>query len=153
MTWREDLAWTAGFFDGEGNSGVTTQNYPRVCVGQTERTTLDRMVKVLGVGKVYGPYAKNRDGWSDMYMYIAQGWEQSQAVAAMLWPFLSEPKKAQFTRTLTSCTKTTVGRCRAKLHNIEQVGRIDNRCAACYRAKHPNTNLVATFDKNGRVAP
>ena len=147
MTWREELAWCAGFYDGEGNSGLTTQKYPRISVGQTEITTLERFHIATGVGKIYGPYVRRKDHWSPIYMYIAKGSEEVQAVAAMLWEFLSQPKRLQLTETLTTCKRSNIGRCKANLHTIAEVGRIDKRCAACYLIKHPYST------QTGRVAP
>lgn len=143
--WREELAWSAGFYDGEGNSGLTTQGYPRISIGQIERTTLDRFRTATNVGTIYGPYARSREEWNDIYMYIAKGFQEVQAVAVMLWPFLSEPKRAQLMETLTTCKKSNVLRCRSNLHVIDEVGRIDNRCASCYRMKHPRTKLEAAI--------
>lgn len=139
MIWREELAWCAGFYDGEGNSGLTSQGYPRLSIGQTEISTLERFQRATRTGTIYGPYEKKRPGWAAVYMYIANGSQEVQATAVMLWPFLSQPKRDQLTSTLILGKRSNIDRCRANLHRISDVGRIDNRCAACYRIKHPNT--------------
>lgn len=57
-----DIAWIAGFFDGEGSVGVrhTKKRGNRsgwfqltVTIVNTHRPSLDRIVDVLGIGKVY----------------------------------------------------------------------------------------------------
>lgn len=141
MSWREELAWCAGFYDGEGNSGLTTQSYPRLSIGQTEISTLERFQKATRVGAIYGPYKRPQQGWSSIYMYVANGSQEVQAVGAMLWEFLSQPKRDQLTNTLVLGKRTNRTRCRANLHVIDEVGRIDKRCGGCYKMKHPNTKM------------
>jgi hypothetical protein len=94
---REALAWAAGFFDGEGYAGtIMNGSAPRfaMVVTQYERTTLERFQEaVMGLGRIYtsapGPNGRVRCQWS------AQGFEGAQAVAAVLWPWLSAPKRRQ----------------------------------------------------------
>lgn len=106
--WREDLAWAAGFFDGEGTiGGYSKLEEAHICfslrVYQTERTTLERFHRaVLGIGSVVGPYfRKDRKAHhKPAYTYDVSGHRQVQAVIAMLWPFLSQPKKEQAKKAL-----------------------------------------------------
>ena len=42
MTRREDLAWVAGFLDGEGHYGKKEYDYPFIVVVQVEREPLER---------------------------------------------------------------------------------------------------------------
>ena len=54
MSEEIELAWAAGFWDGEG----CTYRSPRqwfMEVNQTEVTTLERFMAAVGVGKIYGP--------------------------------------------------------------------------------------------------
>lgn len=100
---REELAWAAGLFDGEGHSSPrygATRIYQRVDVGQKNREVLDRFAAAVGVGKVSGPHV-NAKGHI-MYRYAAYGFEKTQAIAAMLWSWLSRVKKEQFRNTLTA---------------------------------------------------
>jgi hypothetical protein len=96
---REELAWAAGFFDGEGNFRISRQNGLRMTATQTYRPHLERFkAAVSGLGFVYGPY---RHGGSDgrkrqpIYHWHASSFEHAQAAAAMLFPFLGEPKRQQ----------------------------------------------------------
>lgn len=100
---REELAWAAGFFDGEGTSFAWKQKRwkgrvaccPRLTVSQVERGPLERFNRaVAGLGNVTGPYgdtSKRRP----YFRWDIAGNEGGQAVLAMLWPFLSEPKRKQ----------------------------------------------------------
>lgn len=95
-----ELAWAAGFFDGEGcvsllKSGRHT--YPQVGISQVDRMVLDRVTEAVGFGKVYGPYKTPR---KPQYLYSVYGFEKTQALMAFLWPWLSPVKRAQFKRIL-----------------------------------------------------
>lgn len=104
---REQLAWAAGFFDGEGHIGcvktvgkvgghVNRRLHINVC--QTQEGPLERLQAVLGVGRIYGPYP-NRDsngGQRKPYrQFHIDGVEQVQHAIAALWPWLSRPKRNQ----------------------------------------------------------
>jgi hypothetical protein len=59
----EEVAWAAGFFDGEGTTGTyrdgsTTTKRCRIQISasQNDREVLDRFAMIVGVGKVGGPY-------------------------------------------------------------------------------------------------
>lgn len=102
MVNREELAWAAGFFDGEGN--VRSRNEPQtpilmVQIGQRHSAfVLHRFHKAVGVGTV-GQYTSTKRGLT--HYYRVYGFEKVQTVMAMLWPFLSEVKKAQYVGALT----------------------------------------------------
>lgn len=104
---REELAWAAGFFDGEGNVGLFPQNRGRkaclhMSVRQVRREPLDRFhAAVGGLGYVYGPHINNRGG-QDFYSYRCGGHRGVQAVMTMLWKFLSAPKREQTYKALSS---------------------------------------------------
>lgn len=102
---REELAWAAGFFDGEGCSMLQTATYKdyeypclRVSVTQSGDSALPILVRfqsaVGGIGKILGPI--QRKSYKPRWDWKAQGLEDCQAAIAMLWPFLSEVKRKQF---------------------------------------------------------
>lgn len=106
-----ELAWAAGFFDGEGcvsgglklggskgTSNYKARPYITLHCGQTDRYPLERFdAAVQHLGRFYGPYnhkgkkTYHRPWWQ----YSASTFEKVQAIVAMLWPFLSEPKREQ----------------------------------------------------------
>lgn len=100
---QTELAWAAGFFDGEG---CTTAHYgygkqrlaPRMRLTQSGEqgiVLLHRFRKALGLGKVYGPYppAKNqnlvRNYWS------VTNTDDCKRALALLLPYLSAVKRKQ----------------------------------------------------------
>lgn len=91
-----ELAWAAGFFDGEGYSARKAGKYPHIGITQKERTVLDRFAAAVGAGKVYGPYCTH----NVRFQYHLQGARAVRCVFDRLNPYLSEPKREQFERTL-----------------------------------------------------
>lgn len=94
---REELAWAAGFFDGEGTTSAfmhVNRWQIQLAVSQNNLDTLERFqAAVHGVGKIYGPYDRNRK--NPIYTYKIGGYERVQAVISMLWPWLTPHKKEQ----------------------------------------------------------
>ena len=94
---REALAWAAGLYDGEGGlyfnpsgRGLCLQ------VAQGHPGILNRFQAAVGLGKVYGPYGVNQNMW----YFRARKFETVQAIFAMLWTFLSQPKQDQIRHAL-----------------------------------------------------
>lgn len=110
-----ELAWAAGFFDGEGTTSAVRQrhhkrpdgtyryDYPAVhiLISQNHDAAVLHRFKaaVSGIGAIYGPY--DRKG-SSSWVYNAVGFERSQAVIAMLWRWLGTIKREQAKRALTT---------------------------------------------------
>lgn len=96
-----ELAWAAGFFDGEGSCGAYALaagkgRQIRLAISQNERSTLDRFQLAVGVGRVYERTTTDNTPFS----YQATSFENVQAVIALLWAFLSKPKRRQARQTL-----------------------------------------------------
>jgi hypothetical protein len=92
-TWREELAWSAGFVDGEGSFHSGTYR-PIFGCPQVDPRVLERLQSsLLGLGKIYGPY--ERVGRKPIWRFQVTGTFQVQAVVALLWEFLSEIKRDQ----------------------------------------------------------
>ncbi len=96
---REDLAWAAGFFDGEGNVGFYRNRrwgHLRLSVAQTDETILRRFnAAVGGLGRLSGPSQPTGLGKKVFWTLTFYGYEYVQAVVALLWTWLSAPKRAQ----------------------------------------------------------
>ena len=95
---REELAWAAGLFDGEGcfhfllqrRKDTSLQPLTQTRMTQVDREVLDRFQAAVGLGTVYGPYPKNSP-----WQYAAYGFEKTQAIVAKLWSWLGSQKRAQ----------------------------------------------------------
>ena len=101
-----ERAWAAGFFDGEGSVSVHCDKRPgrtpafRLEIEQADIRPLLRFKVAVGwpgnVSKRSGPRGPNR---RVLYRVFACN-EPALAIAAAIWPWLSEPKREQITRVL-----------------------------------------------------
>lgn len=101
---REELAWAAGFFDGEGStmSVDRARQYPWLTI--TQGGTLEEPPRVLvrfraavgGVGYITGPEVfEDHPHWQPRWVYRVIGFELVQAVIALQWHHLGPVKRAQ----------------------------------------------------------
>ena len=90
-----ELAWAAGFFDGEGSTSVLKAQrdkyaYVRMSVSQKQPECLERFkAAVGGYGKIYKSNTRNIHSW-DCYRK-----DQVDIVIDKLYPFLSIHKRKQ----------------------------------------------------------
>ena len=89
-----ELAWAAGFFDGEGSTSLLKAqrdkySYIRMSVSQKNPDCLHRFKNAVGKGKIYKSNTRDVHSW-DCYKH-----DEVLEVLNKLWPFLSEQKKEQ----------------------------------------------------------
>lgn len=92
-----DLAWAAGFFDGEGYIGVRRNcgyEYVSLQITQKDPRPLKRWTRIFG-GSVNGPYRRVYPLYA-----VSYGDVDSRRIIELLFPFLSEPKTEQAHRVL-----------------------------------------------------
>lgn len=107
-----ELAWAAGFFDGEGSAffgqgnrgknsaGRLTYTTLKLDVTQTELAPLERFrTAVGGIGSIYGPY-RNKTSKKDYWRFMVYGYEKYKSVMEQLWPYLGQTKRNQLERHL-----------------------------------------------------
>src|SRR5512142_973376 len=96
---RHELAWAAGFFDGEGWAGVlrqadrrTVQPHARINQADDVATpeVLIRFHAAVGVGRLGGPYRK--EGRRDLYRWEVSSRSDVATVLASLSPWLGTIK-------------------------------------------------------------
>ena len=104
---REELAWAAGFFDGEGCvcCGTRQGKYKciRLMVGQIDTRALWRMCTALGsIGTIREGKRRKPSPLQKhiVWYYWVDGFEGVQAVVAMLWPWLGPVKRQQASNAL-----------------------------------------------------
>jgi hypothetical protein len=155
-TWREELAWAAGFWDGEGSTSIVKRDNSLVAsISQVddEVESLHRFQNaVLGIGKIYGPHRQKNMNHRSFFNWHAYGGSKVQAVIAMLWPFLGNIKKEQAAKALKSASWKGEGMCQSNKHLLEKVGITSTgRCREChniakklsyYRVKDRNLALT-----------
>jgi hypothetical protein len=88
-----ELAWAAGFFDGEGGTYTSGTNLELV-LAQIEPLPLLRFAQAVGAGTINGPIPRKRPE-NDVYRYSVTGLSNIQFVLSQLWPWLGPVKRAQ----------------------------------------------------------
>jgi hypothetical protein len=107
---KTELAWSAGFFDGEGSISVVTRKASRrhyhrldtfsirLRLCQVRREPLDRFVAATGsTQRVRGPYNDRRPNAQPQFEWTADG-PAAERILGLLWPYLSPPKREQAER-------------------------------------------------------
>ena len=93
---KTEVAWAAGFFDGEGTTRLTrTRGYGSLgmSVSQVELAPLERFQRALfGLGRIRWDERGGRNG---IHVWYLTNWRDVQACLGAMWPFLCEPKRAQ----------------------------------------------------------
>lgn len=92
---RENLAWAAGIFEGEGCISVSTKGRRRLklSVSMTDRDVIEKLSRIIGLGSIGGPYTKV--GLKDNWQWQVTSSEDVQAVLAAFWEFLCSRRKAK----------------------------------------------------------
>jgi hypothetical protein len=104
---REQLAWAAGLFDGEGTIVALVRrsrnSHARDLIigvsqaGEHAERLLERFrAAVGGLGRVYRVHGATRPAaWKVGYMWRSGRFEAVQQVVCLLWPWLGPAKRAQ----------------------------------------------------------
>lgn len=103
-----ELAWAAGFWDGEGNSTInkrTSNGQPQVqlqLAQSGDSALLQRFQDAVGgLGSISGPYSKGVSKvtgkpFQPMYVWRTSKLEDRQQVMACMWQWLGDIKRQQF---------------------------------------------------------
>lgn len=104
--YETELAWAAGFFDGEGHVGVHRDKRPgrnlklQIGIEQADKRPLERFKEAVEwsgtVARRTAPRTPNR---RQMYRII-MGHNDTVLTMRRLWPYLSLPKREQLLRAL-----------------------------------------------------
>ena len=89
---RERIAWAAGFFEGEGSITLNGDTLA-LRLNNTDEAIVQRFSDIVDVGRVYGPYSRERerDGYKrkPFWVWVAQSYCALDALQ-LLGPWLSE---------------------------------------------------------------
>jgi len=107
ITKKCELAWAAGFFDGEGCTRVNrvTNKYDykydilSIQITQKDREVLDRFQAAVGVGRIYA----RADG---AFLFSCGKTDDCHEILEKIWPWLSTQKREQ----ANSAIERAVGR-------------------------------------------
>lgn len=104
---RHELAWAAGFFDGEGSAWAQAQKgrrtaQPYAQINQADPdgipVVLERFRRAVGVGSIHGPKKDPRR--IDLYSWVASSRPDVTATLAALRPWLGSVKHNAFSSAL-----------------------------------------------------
>jgi hypothetical protein len=101
MPTESEIAWAAGFFEGEGYfSGITRslkdgpRLYPTVGINNCDLDMLLRFQAIVGVGTTK-PRTKSKTGVKPQFRWIVTARADVEHVRDLLWPWLSERRRAR----------------------------------------------------------
>ncbi len=101
-----ELAWAAGFFDGEGSTFNSRNGAVLLSVSQKNILPLQRFSNAVNnVGKIRysNDYHKITMRNQELYKFTAENFEHVQYVIALLWKFLCQIKKNQYKVAVEYC--------------------------------------------------
>lgn len=93
---REDIAWAAGLFEGEGCITVSTRRmkYVNLTLAMCDRDAVERFRDAVGVGTIR-LRRKAPQGGKPLWIWSANSFEHAQAVVARLWPGLCSRRRSR----------------------------------------------------------
>lgn len=95
------LAWAAGFFDGEGSTYLTYHGAQRAAtpcleVNQIHPEVLERFWRAVGgIGSMRVRPDKTGRRPHHMWSFYARNWRDTQSILTLLWPYLDVVKRQQ----------------------------------------------------------
>lgn len=99
---RHELAWAAGFFDGEGWAAKNKTRGVQSRINQAGPNgmpaVLIKFQRALGVGRLKGPHIE--EGRQDLYWWEVTSRPDVERVADLIAPWLCPAKRAEFERAL-----------------------------------------------------
>ena len=107
---EHELAWAAGFFDGDGWAALVRAKgrrtgQPHAQINQGSVTgmpqVLTRFLRAVGVGRVAGP--KIEPGRQPLYRWVASSRGDVIRTGTLIGPWLSDQKRAQFAAAVGLC--------------------------------------------------
>jgi hypothetical protein len=104
MRTREELAWAAGLFEGEGTFNLGPRKTPRhrqirAGIKMTDLDRLQAFQSATGLGRIYGPF-QQKPHHKAVWAWRVQSFENVQALIAMLWCWLGSRRRARATELL-----------------------------------------------------
>jgi hypothetical protein len=101
MAIKAELAWCAGLYDAEGCTTIGKQDkrrYVHLTLNQKEPAgVLEKFGKIIGVGRLHGPYARQTKTGKLSYRwdYQIQSAAQIDRALGAMWPFMGSVKQKQ----------------------------------------------------------
>lgn len=117
---REELAWAAGVFEGEGFIGTYDYRGHRpswmMSVEMTDEDVVRKLHRVMGLGKVYGPYLRKTGRCADplpTWVWRLARRCDIYAACVALFPFMGQRRQERMVEAIRELPP--VGRTRRRL--------------------------------------
>jgi len=72
-----DLSWLVGILEGEGSFGASTNDdkyfHVWLSVSMTDKDILNKVSKLVGLGKIMGPYIRANKSWKPVWVWRLSG--------------------------------------------------------------------------------
>jgi hypothetical protein len=116
MITREDRAYLAGLFEGEGSIYAQIRQYPNgttqqrsICItlSMTDRMPVELFGDIIGAGSVRGPYntvTGHNKNWKPKYDYRTNRFEIVQFIVCNIWEWLSPRRREQCIKAIQTYT-------------------------------------------------
>ena len=135
----DDLAWVAGFLEGEGffSCQTSAKGYVRVLIGasSTDRDVLERLARLVPHSRVNGPYVPSEGSRGKKLTWRWSVCVRSQTVdlAEQMRPLMSARRREQIDAMLTHAASRPVGRQTRQLpsHGTRARYRRGCKCDEC----------------------
>lgn len=111
---REDLAWAAGLFEGEGYITYGQQHSDsvrlRLGLNITDEDVIRQFHKIVGVGTLSGPHVRPGSHHKPIWTWYASSFEAAQALIAAFYPWLHSRRRAKALETLKAVADSRASR-------------------------------------------
>jgi hypothetical protein len=134
---RCELAWAAGFFDGEGSFKLGDHKYAQATIDQVDPEVLYKFQASVGFGVVSGPYTKKNPAHLPQYRWAVYRFDLTQQVLILLWPWLGSVKRAQAIKILRQAVPgVSPTFCRRGHKKIPENRNKWGQCRLCIHGDH-----------------
>lgn len=100
-----DIAWAAGFFEGEGCISVTKAGYPVLTITSTDKDVLLRFQRIFnGAGGLY-PRLKRQPHHKDAWVWNTGRRADCKMILEAMLPYLGSRRTAKAEEVLPTCEK------------------------------------------------
>ena len=123
---RENLAWAAGLFEGEGSFTFMMRDgkYGAIVaeLGMTDEDRVRQFHKIIGVGNVTTHPKPLKAHWKTMHIWKTASFEGAQAVICMLWPWLGPRRRNRALELLRAYRDARINR--QSRATVEEVAKV-----------------------------
>ena len=137
---RENLAWMAGLFEGEGCINTRANGAVILKMGMTDEDVVRKFHAMIGCGTVGNPiYHKTMPHYKPHWDWQVSGSERVQAILAAFWVFLGDRRKSRAIEAIQICSKQN------------RYGARTRHCSRGHEYSETNTAFVITRGRKARV--